>query len=298
MSEETEVEVTDIPDQADIEVPLEDLPQDEPEEQKTFNPKTDKVDFDKPEQQERFNEVYRQLKKSDQRNAMLTDFLSEAVKKMDELSGVTKEIKNKENLQQEQDAENILIKKLRDAHEEGDNDTFVKTLRELQSFEVNRTAEKIFEQKVNEYTQKERAEVDDSAKYVESLMSEKDDTGNFRRPWLQENHPDFQEAIKELAVISLKYKDDPQILQKSLNDLDKSMGSPMTKTEEPKPQTRAPNPMQGSNLTNHKPKGTIKMTRAEADILKKLERHSGKKIDLKKYEARRAAMHEANRGGR
>ena len=78
------------------------------------------------------------------------------------------------------------------------------------------------------------------------------------------------------------------------------MGSAMTKTEPPKtepPQVRAPNPMQGSNLTNQKPRATIKMTKTEHEILRKLEKHSGRKIDLKSYAARRDSLSN-QKGGR
>src|SRR5688572_14351557 len=107
--ESPEVELTDDAPAENVEIPVEEAPQEQPSEQineaeKAFNPKTDKVDFTTPEQQARFNEVYRQVQKSDQRNAMLTEFLSEAVKQIEDLKGVTKEIKNEKAQAQEQEA--------------------------------------------------------------------------------------------------------------------------------------------------------------------------------------------------
>lgn len=308
-NEPQEIEVTDAAAPETVEVSLEEPGQEpeQPEAQqepaKPFNPKTDKVEFDKPEQQERFNEVYRQLKKSDQRNAMLTDFLQNAVKELEEVRGFTNELKTEKATQQEQEAENVLVQKLRNAHEEGDNETFVKTLKELQTFGVRREAEKIFDQKVNELTNQERQTEQKQAEFVAQAMKERAPDGSFIRPWLQEEDPRFGQTLYQIQRIAKKYENDPDILVKTLKDLDQVMGGQMKEEEPPKttqnPQSRAPNPMQGSNLTNHKPKGTIKMTRAEADILKKLERHSGKKIDLKKYEARRTAMYDGqSKGGR
>jgi hypothetical protein len=302
-AEEPQIEVTDIPETGDIEVPVEetaDTPEisEEQEEKKPFDPKKDKVDFDKPEQQQRFNEVFRQLKKSDQRNEMLTDFLQEQQRQLDELRGFASEIKTEKVQADQVEAERTLMARIRQAREEQDDDAYDKAFAELTEFKTT----KLLDQKVNEFRKQETIQTENEAKFVLKAMEEKDEGGNYIRPWLQETNDQFPVALYQIKKIASKYEGDPDILGKTLKELDQVMGSTLTKKEEPpKPQnqTRAPNPMSGTNLTNHKPKGTIKMSRAEADILKKLERHSGKKIDLKKYEARRAAMHEANtRGGR
>jgi hypothetical protein len=291
-----EIEVTDAPEPEEVEVavepvePVENI--EEKVEEKTFNPKTDKVEFDKPEQQERFNEVFRQMKKSDARNQMLTDFLQEQQRQLDELRSGFTQIKTEKTQLDSVEAEKTLMSKIAQARADGDDAAYDKALSEYVTFASDRQFEKKFEQKVNELTKKEQESSQADAAYIESLMSEKDETGSYKRPWLQESHADFNNAIQQLAVIAYKYTNDPQQLKKSLTELDQIMGTQMKKEEPTKTQSRAPNPMQGSNLTNQKPKGTIKMTRKEAEILKKLERHSGKKIDLKKYEARRSAMNE------
>lgn len=297
-AEEPQVEVTDTPEPQEVEVPVDDGPVEQdnqkPEEQKSFDPKKDKVEFSTPEQQERFNEVFRMMKKSDQRNQMLTDFLEEQQRQLDELRGFTSEIK-KEKIQTAQaDAEQTLMTRIRQARDEGNDEAYDKAFAELTEFRTS----KLFDEKVNEFRKQETVQADNDAKFVLKAMEETDETGNFLRPWLQENHEQFDKAIYQIRKIANKYAGDPQILEKTLKELDQVMSQ---KKDPPKEQvqSRAPNPMQGTNLTNQKPKGTIKMSRAEAEILKKLERHSGKKIDLKKYEARRTAMYEGqNRGGR
>lgn len=303
IQEEPEIEVTDAPEATEVEIPVDEpeVPKVE-EPQKTFDPKKDKVEFDKPEQQERFNEVFRMMKKSDQRNEMLTEFLEEQQRQLDELRGFTKEIKTERFQADQAEAEQAIMAKIRQARDSADDEAYDKAFAELVSFRSGKEAQKIFDEKVKELSKTEAAQNDNDAKFVLKAMEEKDESGEFLRPWLQENHENFPTALYQIKKIANKYAGDPQILEKTLKELDQVMGSPMKKTEPPKeptPQARAPNPMQGSNLTNHKPKGTIKMSRKEAEILSKLERHSGKKIDLKKYEARRTAMYDGqNRGGR
>ena len=293
---ETEIIDTPEPETVEIETDGEEAPSSEEtpkaEEKKAFDPKRDKVEFDKPEQQARFNEVFRQLKKSDQRNEMLTGLLKEYVQVLDDFKGERAQVKAAE-------AEKTLMSNLIAAKESGDDEAYAAALSKLVEFNSSKHAEKI-EQKVNGHLQKSATDEQQNAQYVTSLMEETDDSGNYIRPWLQEDHPQFGAALYKMAAIAKKYEGKPDQLQKTLSELDTVMGNSMTQkepTKEAPAQSRAPHPMQGSNLTNHKPKGTIKMTRTEADILKKLERHSGKKIDPKKYAARRDAMQQ-KKGGR
>lgn len=295
---DTETEITDAPEVDSVEVQIDS--QDPPEnqenepEKKAFNPKTDKVEFDKPEQQARFNEVFRDLKKSDQRNQMLTDFLQEQQRQIDELRSATQEIKAEKIQLDQVEAEKLLMSKIRTARDEGDMDAYDAAYVELTEFRASKAAQKIIDQKVNELSQKDSTVDAGHARYIASLMEERGASGEFVRPWLQETHPEFTDTIQQLAVIAYKYNGDPNQLQKSLSELDRIKGAQMKKDEPPKTaqtQQRAPNPLQGSNLTNQKPKGTIKMTRAEQTILNKLQQHSGRKIDLQKYAARRDAMY-------
>jgi hypothetical protein len=303
-----EIEVTDAPVSEEVDVPIgssnepsevEDNIEDPAE--KTFNPKTDKVDFDKPEQQARFNEIYRQLQKSDQRNLMLTDFLAEQQRQLDEVRTGFSQIKTEKVQTEQAEAEKILMQRIQTAREAADDTAYDNALSELITFRSTQEASKLFDAKVNEFRKQETVQAENYALQVKSAMEEKDESGNYLRPWLQEEHEQNAVAIYHIKKISSKFNEnDPNIVSKTLKELDQVMSAQMKKTEPPKDppaQNRTPNPMQGTNLTNQKPKGTIKMTRVEADIFKKLERHSGKKIDLKKYEARRSAMTDA-KGGR
>jgi hypothetical protein len=289
----TEPEIIEIQVEDGQESPAETVQEAAPvEEKKPFNPKTDKVEFDKPEQQERFNEVFRQLKKSDQRNEMLTDFL----KKQSEIIDTIRSERNQTN---EVEAERAIMSRIQDARANGDDAAYDKAFSELTSYR----AEKIFEKKINDLSRKEADTAQQQADFVVRAMEERGEDGNYRRPWLQENNPDFGKALYEIQRIAKKYEGNPDILNKTLAELDQVMGNTMTKKEPPKtepvqqPQTRAPNPMQGSNLTNHKPRGTIKMTKTELSILQKLEEHSGRKINKANYATRRDSLLK-EKGGR
>lgn len=293
------IETTDAPEPETVEVEIdgEEAPPPEKTEQepekKTFDPKKDKVEFDKPEQQARFNEVFRQLKKSDQRNEMLTGLLEKYVQTLDEIKGERTQIK-------EAEAEKTLMQGVLAARDAGDDEAYAVALNKLVEFNAAKQAEKIFEKKVNDLSQKSISEEQQQAQYVTEAMEERGPDGNYLRPWLQESNPHFSTALYKMAAIAKKYAGQTDQLQKTIAELDTVMGNSMTQEEPPKQQpaqTRAPNPMQGTNLTNQKPKGTIKMTRTELDLVRKLEKHSGRKIDLKKYAARRDAMQQP-KGGR
>src|SRR3990167_4544304 len=74
------IEIIDAPEPENVEL--------ESEAESTPEP-TDKkfVEFDTPEQQEKFNDIYKQMKMSDQRNQMLTEFLMEQQKQLEEVKG-------------------------------------------------------------------------------------------------------------------------------------------------------------------------------------------------------------------
>jgi hypothetical protein len=288
-TQDVEIEVTDTTEPDIVEIQDDSEPVESQEEAvraKSFDPKKDKVDFDKPEQQEKFDYIYKQLKMSDKRNAMLTDFLEKQQQKIDDIS-------TRFSQTDEAEAEKVLMNKIRDARDSADDAAYDKAFAELTEFRANRTIEKKIEEKVNGIYKKEAELAHKDARYVANLMEETDNDGNYIRPWLQESNPEFQNALGQLAGIAYKYQDDPDVLQKSLQELDRVMSSRKTQTppnQRTTLQARTPNPMQGTNLTNQKPKGTIKMTRAELSIAQKLG------VDPKRYAARRDS--EARKGGK
>lgn len=263
-------------DSIDIEVvdaEQETLIEAKPEAKKSFDPKTDKVDFSTPEQQEKFNYMYKQTKMSDARNQMLTDLLQTQQKQLDELRGRFQQTDSA-------DAEKILLGKIKAARDSGDDAAEISAFSELADFK----AQKIISEKINKPApaqQHNQAETPE-AKYIMGLMQETDHTGQPVRPWFNEGHPEFNNALNTLETIKLKYIGDPYALPKMMTELDQHMKVKMTETKQHQQgHSRIPHPMQGGNLTNMKQKTTIKMTRQELDIAKKLG------VDPKRYAAKR-----------
>lgn len=253
-----EVEIEVINDEPDLPGEAE---QEEPK--KAFNPRTDKVEFTTPEQQEKFNYMYKQAKQSDARNQMLTDLLQEQQKQLDQL-------KARFTNTDEADAEKVLMDKIRVARNEGNDEAEFAAINALAEFKAEKKFSKVNKPADEPAPVAPKYDPKDES-YVESYMTETDENGNVMRPWLNENNPEFENVIKQLEIIAHDYIGDPAALQKSLARLDKVMAD---KKEPPKPkqntQQRGPNPMAGGNLTNNNPKGTIKMTKKELEIARKL----------------------------
>ena len=251
----------------------------EQEEKKTFDPRTDQVEFSTPEQQEKFNYIYKQVKQSDARNQMLTDLLQEQQRQLDDL-------KTRNTNTDTADAEKVLLDKIRAARNEGNDEAEISAINELAEFKAEKISTKV-NAPVRPVAPTTPMYDPRDESYVESYMTETDDNGNMLRPWLNDKDPNFENTIKTLETIALDYIGDPAALQKSLARLDRVMAE---KKDPPKNKqntnTRAPNPMAGGNLTNQSPKGKIKMTRAELDIAKKLG------VDPKRYAAKRDALKE------
>lgn len=270
--EPTEIEVTD----AEQEAPDEAKP-----EAKAFDPKTDKVEFSTPEQQEKFNYMYKQTKMSDSRNQMLTNLLQEQQKQLDDLRGRFQKTDSAS-------AEALLMGKIKAARDAGDDLAEISATKELVDFQVD----KKISEKVNaqpQYQPVEETPVSpEGEKFANDYVMAKDNTGQLVRPWMHPSHPEHWNVKSALENIAFKYQDDPYIVQKSLTELDQLMKARMTQkappAAAPQPQPRAPNPLQGTNLTNQHPRATIKMTRAELDIARKLG------VDPKRYAATRDAQ--------
>ena len=261
-----EIEVTDAEQEAET---------DTQPEAKAFDPKTDRVEFSTPEQQAKYNDQYKQTKMADARNAMLLEMNQKAIQRIEELEGRFQQTDSAE-------AERILLGRVKAARDGGDDAAEIAALNELTNFKVEqRLAEKL--KPANPVDQQQayqhaKSQVD----YVEKMQKEVDASGNLVRPYLHENYPGFDNVISDLESIVQRHVGDPLALEKSLFELDQVMRTKMTKpTPPPQPQLRAPNPLQGGNLTNTKQKTTIKMTRQELEIAKKLG------VDPKRYAAER-----------
>lgn len=260
--ETPEIEVTDAEQEAET---------DPQPKAKAFDPKTDKVEFSTPEQQAKFNDQYKQTKMADARNAMLLEMNQKAIARIEELE---KRFSNTDSAE----AERILLGRVQAARNSGDDAAELAALNELTDFKV----EKKLAEKANKPAPPVMAENSAEVQYISGMIEETAPDGTQLRPWMNNDHPDQAVALAELEPLKAKYAGDPYAIPKILQELDQVMKVKMTKpVSPPQPQLRAPNPLQGGNLTNVKQKTTIKMTRQELEIAKKLG------VDPKRYAAER-----------
>jgi len=286
-----QIEVTDAQDPTEeIEIPTQEVdipklveasknppPKQEPEEEKAekFDPKKDWVEFSTPEQKAKFDYMYKQTKNADTRNAMLMDLLQKQQEQLDSITG--RFTQEDENI-----AEQAIQGKIRDAVEEGDTDAQTKAIDELVKYRLSKLGQEKTKKSVNEAPQYDPQDV----RTVEDFAYETTPKGDLKRPWLHQDHPDFLSAVQKAQTIAsqlgAKNPNDPALVYKVLQRLDDEMTPPSRVA--PKGNSRAPDPMATSNLTQQANRGTIKLSRAELDICKKLG------VDPKNYHAQKVGM--------
>lgn len=248
----------------------------DPEEKKEFDPKRDRVDFDTPEQQAKFNDVYKQMKNSDARNQMLTDLLEKTVDRLDAMEGRQKN-------EEQTAAEQVLLDKIMSANEEGDTETLTQSINELTKFRTDGLKDGLKSEIIDEIVNKNDETKKRDADAVLDFMNRKNEQGEYIFPWMQDGDPRFNDFISKASQIGLQLgqenSDDPNLVYKVMERVNTEMMNWEAPKEEPKAQTRAPDPMGGSNLTQQVPRTKIKMSPIEMEIANKLG------VDPKKYAA-------------
>lgn len=277
--EAAQVDIAALVEQAKNPPQPEEQPQEEPKQE--FDPKRDRVDFDTPEQQAKFNDVYKQMKNSDARNQMLMDMMQEQQKQLDELNG---RFRNEEA----QAAETVLLDKIMTANEDGDTEKLTQSINELTKFRTDGLKDGLKSEIIEEIVNKTNTEKERDAQSVLDFMNQTNEAGEYLHPWMQQGHPQHEEFIKKSAVIGMEIgeenPDDPNLVYKTIERVNREMMSWEEPKPEPKPQPRTPEPMAGSHLTQQVPRNKIKMTDAEIDMARKLN------MDPKKYASSREKL--------
>lgn len=275
---DTEVEV-DIPalvEQAKNPPEQVEEPKAEEEDKKEFDPKRDRVEFDTPEQQAKFNDIYKQMKNSDARNQMLTDMLEKTVERLDSMETRAKS-------EDSQAAEKLLLDQIMSSNEDGDVEKLTESINELTKFRTDSLKDGLKNEIVQEIVNKNDAKKTQDAQSVIDFMDRKSDSGEYLYPWMQEGHPQFNDFLSKASQVGLELAttnaDDPSLVYKVMERVNSEMMSWNSPEEEPKPKTRTPDPMAGSNLTQQHGRNKIKMSPIEMEISKKLG------VDPKKYAA-------------
>lgn len=209
-------------------------------EQQEQKPEKKWVEFT-PEQQKKFNDVYKQVKMSDERNKILTQMLETQQAQLDEL-------KQRFSKTDQAEAENILKTRLQEAREYGDLDMEMKILKEINDFYSGAKAQPEQKQvKKQEINLPEEPE----ARYVVALAQETDDSGQPLRPWLSENHPRYKTMLTQASIIAAEFdaRGEAADITIVMKELDKRMNA--------KQNTRAPDPF-SANLTTSRASSNIK----------------------------------------
>lgn len=250
-----------------------DLPENENDNQSHENSSNQEQEFDpkarvefNPEQQKKFNDLYKQVKKSDSRNQML-------LQAMEEQNKVIEELKARFNQTDYAEAERVLKDRLRDARAEGDEAKADQILSELIDFKA--------ESKIRQYTKpekpKQQQQYDPDIQAVVKMAEETDDRGNLIRPWIAQDHPQHRNAMKFATIAAMEvdselgYVDIPEVMRR----IDKAMNKPR-----PSGNSRAPDPM-GGNLTSSAPRSKVNLSPKESEILAKLNANLPKDRQIK-----------------
>lgn len=228
----------------------------EEDNQRDFDAKK-RVEFSTPEQQKKFNDIYKQVKMSDSRNKMLMD----AIEKQNQ---IIEELQGRFNQTDHAEAERVLNSRLREAREMGDDEKADKILQEIIDFKAEAKFKQLTKPKEEK---KQPKDYDPDVETVVSFAQETDDRGNLLRPWIAQDHPQHQNAMKLASAIAISvnaeygYVDIPEVMKR----MDESL------KQKPKPlsNNRAPDPMRG-NLTSSTSRSKVNISSKEAEVLAKL----------------------------
>lgn len=255
--------------------------------------KEERVEIDDPKIQKRLDNLYKQVKRGDSTRDMLRGQLKEVNDALNTLYERNQQLEQWAISQQERQNKNddeSAMKSLRaqwkQALDSGDDDRVV---------ELNeKIAEIKAEQKIKQWQQNVQAQQrqqapqppaqsdgwspsQEDAAYVMSLTNELDQRGNFKRPWLQPGHADFDVAIAEANAIATKSrgKGQPITMQAVMAELDKRMMGQM-----------AQQPAHASVLSSSMPN----MPSGPSAMLSDDERHVARKLGLDEKEYKRMRL--------
>lgn len=257
-NEEAEPPIEAVIEQPEAEEATETEVSEQPEAKTEFDPK-ERVEFTTPEQQKKFNDVYKQMKMSDGRNKMQAEMLSKAMDKISELESRFQQTDHAE-------AERILTSRLKEAREAGDEEKADKILQEIIDFRVDSKL------RPKPEAVKKPAELDPDVRAVVQFAQETDDSGNPLRPWISDNHPQHQNAMKLAGAVAMQvnaelgYVDVGEVMHR-MDDAMKA--KPKVAVNNGNGNSRAADPMRG-NLTNTPAKGKMKLSPQELAAAQKL----------------------------
>lgn len=237
-------------------------PAEEAIEQQPVKKKREWVEFSTPEQQAAYDNLFSQVKMSDNRNKMYMQWMQKQQTELDEMRLRFSQTDTTQT-------ESILNNRHKEAREAGDEDRADKIMQEIIDFRVQKALNKTQVQQVKSQQVSEANDPD--ARYIDFLAKEADERGNPVRPWLNEAHPDYIKAESIARAKSQEFFNQNGFV--SVPAVMKQVEAEMSKGKQPhRPQgnTRAADPFSGGNLTRNQNSNKLKLSADEASIAKKL----------------------------
>lgn len=195
--------------------------------------KNDFVDTDDPKIQNRINELYKKNKQTEESNNLLRSELLKITntfaQKENDLTRQLHEIQNKFKVDDQNATLTTLREEYKKALEDFDYDKALQLNEKILDFKINiQDNNKKVDNEIRYQPKPQPTVYNDPQDVVDAnkFLSETDESGQIKRPWLQENHPDFFNVVDMMAAISNKYirQNQRPSLSVVINEMDKIMG--------------------------------------------------------------------------
>jgi len=239
------------------------------------------VETDNPEVQQRINELYKKTKISEEQNSLLKDELMRMTEGFEtremQLQNQLRELQNRYIEDDTNKTLTDLRKQYQDAISNFEYDKAQEINEKILDFKTeikyNDFLNKIQQQpkQVNKPVKQEFYNNPNDAVEANKLVFEKNENNEFVRPWLQENHPEFNNVVDMMAAISNKYirKNERPSISVVMQEIDKMMGVGQNKGNSNTTLKHAP--VLSSNATlNAGSEQTIKLSDLEKSFANKM----------------------------
>jgi hypothetical protein len=248
-----------------------------------FDPKTF-VEVDSPQIQKKINYLYKQVKNKDEQAALLKDELRKLAENLElkhqnelYLANELNAIKNKFT----QEYETKTLSELRNQYQEAinnyDYETATKINEKIIDFKTEQKLNSIISNQINKeqpIQQKQpkapsyQSDPQD-VKDLEKLSSEKSDNGNLLRPWLNQQHPEFQDVVDLTAALANKYirKGQRPSLSTLMKEIDSIKGVRINNSIK---QPTAPAVLSGQSSVGFPTDNQVKLTNLERTFAAKM----------------------------
>lgn len=243
----------------------------EPKRETLKLPEKKRVETDEPEVQRRINELYKESKTTKESNLLLQDELRKIAERAEQrenyLVAELEKIQSRTTQQDDEAALSTLRSQYQEAIQNFDYDTATKINERIVDFKTEQKLNAIINERSkaeNNLRQQQQVRQQKPPVYSDPqdeadanrFQSEKAADGSLIRPWLQQNHPQFQDVIDVMAAVSNGYirKNQRPSLSAVMQQVDKYMGlgTQSGKSQDPTSNLKHA-PVLSSNTSLHAP---------------------------------------------